>query len=180
MMLDQPLWQGVYKGMIDDAGVVVQGDIALIHGVFDGYADVQLAESERDLLADLGLETAVLISLFSNRRENDEKLLPGNSNDKGGWWATQFQDFEYGSRLWLLRRSKNVNNVLPLAEQYVKEALQWMIDQNVAKQINVSAAFDDYQTIMLSIQIYRPEISDKGEFTYKFYFNWENQTVKRG
>jgi phage gp46-like protein len=163
-----------------DVDLVAEADIQFTNFSEFGYADIQLADNGRDLLGDRGLESATLLSLFTNQRVNDEKLLPGNANDKGGWWGLEFTEFTYGSRLWLLRRSKNMNEMLPLAEQYAKEALQWMIDQEVAQRIDVTASFLNAQTIMMDIQIYRPEVSEEQRYTYRYFFNWENQIVRRG
>ena len=158
----------------------LEGDIRFVHSAFNGFADILLADSGRDVEADKGLETAVLISLFTDARENDEKLLPGNADYKGGWWATETLPSEYGSRLWLLRRSKNINEVTALAEQYVREALNWMILNEVAASIEVTATIAGSKILLLEIQIFRPEITDSNEYTYRYFFNWENQSVRRG
>lgn len=163
-----------------DQDFVAEADIQLAHFSELGYADIQLISSGRDVAGDQGLETAVLISLFTNRRVNDEKLLPDNSNDKGGWWGFEYSEFSFGSRLWLLRRGKNRNELLSLAEQYVKEALQWMIDKDVAETIQVVASFSNPKIMMLDIQISRPEISEEKRYTYRYFFNWENQIARRG
>ena len=139
-----------------------------------------MAESGRDLQGDNGLETCVLLSLFTDRRVDDEKLLPDESGYKGGWWGNQFNDFEIGSRLWLLRRSKKEDETLTLARQYCLEALQWMIDEVIAQTVDVTTSFIDDETMSIEIQIYRPDVANEQEFAYKYFFNWENQIVKRG
>ena len=157
----------------------ISGDIRFVNYSKLGYADIGLADSGRDVEGDGGLETAVLISLFTNARENDESRLPGNINDKGGWWGSEFSEFEIGSRLWLLRRARNRNEILSLSEQYARQALQWMIDREVAETVEVESSFSDQKTLQLDIQISRPKVTETDRYTYRYFYNWENQTLWR-
>jgi len=96
-----------------------------------------------DLTHDGGIETAVLMSLFTDRRaRDDDKLLDIDFRDKKGWWgdlvSPDVDGDEIGSRLWLLSRSKTTEEALVRAKEYSKEALQWMIDDKVASSIDIS------------------------------------------
>jgi phage gp46-like protein len=165
----------------DLAGLVGgEGDILFTNLVYEGYADIQLDSSGRDIKGDEGLENAVLISLFTNRRVNDETVLPGNANDKGGWWGNEFNEFEIGSRLWLLRRAKNTDDTLSLAEQYARESMNWMLENNVAQRVDVATSFVDRKTMLMEVQVIRPDVTQQGEYTYRYFFNWENQIARRG
>lgn len=114
-------------------------DLAL---VWSGTS-ADLAMIDSDLASDAGLETAVLLSLFTDRRaEDDDEPPSGDPNDRRGWWADQFAVVEgdlFGSRLWLLDRSKRTNDAVLRAKQYGAEALQWMIDDDVAESVEVNA-----------------------------------------
>ncbi len=90
-----------------------------------------------DLLRDDGLETAVLISLFTDRKaDEDDNLI--NQGDFRGWWGDLLGDEgQMGSKLWLLKGSKVTNQNIVLAKQYIEEALQWMIDDGVIAKIDV-------------------------------------------
>lgn len=83
------------------------------------------------------LTTAVLISLFTDRRANDDDTLPDASNDRRGWWGDLDQDVPIGSRLWLLSRSKLAPSVALAAKGYIAEALRWLIDDGVAAAVDV-------------------------------------------
>lgn len=74
-----------------------------------------------DLVAENTLRTAVILSLFLDRRADDDDVLPNGSNDRRGWWADTVAPMtEYGiggglasgdrigSRLWLLSREKQL------------------------------------------------------------------------
>lgn len=113
-------------------------DIALI---WSGQAaDFEL--DSNDLEGDDGLETAVLLSLFTDRRAEDDDVLPGDPSERGGWWADGVPVVEgdkFGSRLWLLRRSKATQQTLDRAVEYAREALQWMLDDKVAASVTVTS-----------------------------------------
>jgi phage gp46-like protein len=51
------------------------------------------------------LESAVLISLFTDRRAEASDVVPDGSNDRRGWWGDSGSLYLIGSRLWLLRRA---------------------------------------------------------------------------
>jgi len=62
---------------------------------------------------------------------------------KGSW----FQDLNFGSRLHLLQRAKNTEQTAALAEEYCKEALQWLIDTARATKIDVISERDRLQDL---------------------------------
>ena len=53
-----------------------------------------------------------------------------------------FQNPDFGSRLYLLRREKNTLQTASLAAEYVKEALQWLLDSGRAKALDVATEKD--------------------------------------
>lgn len=111
-----------------------------------------------DLKADNGLETAVSISLFTDRRVNDEEL-PFGQISKRGWWGDMFPEIDQdriGSRLWTLERAKTNVETLRLAEDYCREALQWFIEDGVAESFEVTATFDEFFRMNLDIVINKP------------------------
>jgi len=129
-------------------------DIALR---FDALEEIfDLAIDDGDLATDEGLETAVILSLFTDRRALEEDRLPDGTSDRRGWWADAYSDRPIGSRLWLLAREKTLDEVLRRAKVYASEALQWMVDDGVAKQVVVDAWNIRSDTLGLRIQIYRP------------------------
>jgi phage gp46-like protein len=94
-----------------------------------------------DLEPEDGLTTAVYISLFTDRRAADDDEID-NPEDPRGWWGDQLSEIpgdQIGSRLWLLDRSKTDRDTLLRAEEYAYEALEWMIEDNVASEITVTA-----------------------------------------
>ena len=114
------------------------------------------------------LETAVLISLFSDRQANDDDVIPDGSADRRGWWGDLDQDKPLGSRLWLLSRSTLSDEVAKLAVIYAKEALQWLIDDLVADSVTVTATPDGVKTLLVSVTINRKS----GAQSYQYGWAW--------
>lgn len=82
------------------------------------------------------LTRAVVISLFTWRRAkpDDETDVPM------GWWGDTWpvaQNDRYGSRLWLLQRKKLTNQTALEARTYIREALQWMIEDGLVSRIDL-------------------------------------------
>lgn len=137
-------------------------DIALVWNAAEGIAD--LAMNGPDLLTDNGLETAVILSLFSDRLAQPGDSIPDGTSDRRGWWgdmpiAASEQDTTppataiYGSRLLLLDRGLGTTQTLRQAEAYAREALAWMTADGVAGAVSATATFPRTGTIALSITI---------------------------
>jgi len=145
-------------------------DLALTWDETRGAADAGV--SENDLAPDAGLETAVLLSLFVDRRADAADILPDEEADRRGWWADAFPTVAgdaIGSRLWLLAREKQTATLLPRLEGYAREALQWLLDDGVAERVDVAASFPQPGWVLLSVEIARPGIDP---VLYRFNRVW--------
>ena len=147
-------------------------DIKLIG---NGYGwDIGL--DEKNLSTDSGLETAVVISLFTDRRAESDDTLPDWSGDRRGWWADAYSEYEndrIGSRLWLLAREKTLPYVLERAKEYARESLAWMIEDGLASEITIEAEKGRNDILGLSIDIVKPS-GELVNFTYQDI--WESMT----
>lgn len=90
-----------------------------------------------DLQTGDDLATAILISLFTDRMAEPDDAITDGTNDPRGWWGDQFSTVPIGSRLWLLDRSKQTQETLQRAYDYIIEALQWLIDDGVVAKFDV-------------------------------------------
>ena len=103
--------------------------------------------------------TAVLISLFTDRRAEPSDVIPdakpGQAADRRGWWGDLDQDYPIGSRLWLLSRAKQVSKTLQDAQAYCTEALAWMIADGVAASTAVTCTWLAQGAIGITINLYR-------------------------
>ena len=137
---------------------------------------IDLKLENGDLASDSGLETAVLLSLFSDQRAGETELPPGHLN-KRGWWGDLFPETtgdRIGSKLWTISRDKASPETSAIAEVRAKQALQWLIDDGVASSVNISAEFDSDKVLRMNITIIRP---DQSEDVFGFF--WDGQEVKR-
>jgi phage gp46-like protein len=152
-------------------------DIALALDDF-GHGDIAL--DGRDLERDNGLETAVILSLFCDRRATPEQVPPGvPADDLRGYWGDVRPDVEgdqLGSLLWLLEREKQTTGTLARAQQYVGEALQWMVEDRVASRVEVRTSYPMTGIIRIEVDIYRPG----GNLArYRYDYEWAAQAAKR-
>ncbi|MFV4846734.1 phage GP46 family protein [Edwardsiella tarda] len=100
------------------------------------------------------LTRSVVISLFTWRRA----MPDDNSDIPMGWWGDTWptvQNDRYGSRLWLLRRSKLTNGLVNTVRTYLREALQWMQDDGLATRIDIDVQRTGINTLSNSITIWR-------------------------
>lgn len=107
------------------------------------------------LLADSDLETAVLISLFTDRRAEADDLLPDRAASRRGWWGDALAKRRIGSRLWLLSREKQQRDVVNRAREYAEEALAWLVEDGIARRVAVQAEAVRTGMIGLAVQIER-------------------------
>lgn len=123
------------------------------------------------LANDADLETAVLISLFTDARADPDDKLPGAPGDVRGWWGDTVDGppDPLGSKLWLLSREKQTNQVRLRAEDYARDALAWMIEDGAADRIDVAASFPRLSWLVLQVDIYR---QDTIVFTGRFGPFW--------
>jgi phage gp46-like protein len=147
-------------------------DLALTWSAKAGNADLLLIDS--DLASDRGLTTAVLLSLFTDRRaETDDKPPSGDARDRRGWWADPFSTVEgdrIGSRLWLLDRSKRSNETVLRAQEYVREALAWMLEDRVVSSIDVTIETTE-SALLIAVGLQRP---GRDPVSFRFAHTWDH------
>lgn len=93
-----------------------------------------------DLRHEDTLMTAAMLSLLCDRAAQPHEVPDGT--DRRGWWADTYAENQgdaFGSRLWLLAREKQLPEVVQRARRYFREALQWLVDDGLAKSLEVSA-----------------------------------------
>lgn len=114
-----------------------------------------LSLADTDLATDDGLKTAVLVSLFTDRRADaDDELPDPRSGDRRGCWQDQYlanTGDSLGSRLWLLKRAKQTNETIERAKEYMREAMAWMLEDDVVTAIDVAAEWIERGVLGLSV-----------------------------
>lgn len=151
----------------------MSGDVGLTYE-FD-FADISV--SRNDIVQDEGLETAVIVSLFTDRRIRVDEL-PATETDRAGWWGDMIPDVEgdqIGSKLWLLRREKQTQQTLIRYQEYSEEALQWLIEDGIATGVSVVATYPRREVINLVVTIQKPQ----GVRVFNYSLNWKKEGEKR-
>jgi phage gp46-like protein len=132
----------------------MSGDIA-IRWSADGFSADWTLLPGGELEQAPPLVTAVYVSLFTDRRAGPDDKLPPGETDRRGWWGDLLDDQPIGSRLWLLRRAKHLPETLRLAQDYMREALAWLIADGIAARIAVTAAWQSPSRIAGTVTIHR-------------------------
>jgi phage gp46-like protein len=137
--------------------------------------EFDLSIEDLDIAYDDGLETAVYISLYTDMRARLDDAY--DNNDRRGWWGDQTveNNDQIGSRIWLLDRSKTTTENIRLAKIYIEEALKWLVEDGVAKRVEVAAeraGQPGNDRLYMSAKIYK---SDGTDVTYKFDAFWTVQ-----
>lgn len=114
-----------------------------------------------DLLTDDSIMTAVIISLFTDRRALDSDVLPDGTDDRRGWWADSYRSRPTGSRLWLLSREKTLQSVVNRTQTYAREALDWMVPAGLLRQVSCEAARVGHSRLRLSVMLVLPDGSPR-------------------
>lgn len=143
-------------------------DVATIWLPAEGRGDWALAGP--DLAAGLDLETAVLISLFTDRVADPDDVIPDGSGDPRGWWGDLGRSSAIGSKLWLLERAKRTEDTRLRAEGYATEALAWMVEGAIASEVQAVAAWTRRGQLDLAVTIVRP---DGAQQLFNYQWAWE-------
>ena len=113
------------------------------------------------------LDSAVIISLFTWARaaagEVDENA------PRFGWFGDKIDadsTDSTGSKLYLLKRKKITSQTIMDAREYIEQALQWMIEDGVATEINaeVERNASDVNRVDALVQIVRGDRSRTMKF----------------
>lgn len=137
------------------------------NGIYD------ISFSNGDFKKTQGLDTAIINSLnIDQRAEASEVMTPQNRRGNIIDELNDQNDFQIGSKLWLLSQKRANQETVSLAESYAYECLQWMIDDGLSESIVVSGTLIN-DNIRLSITIKQ---SDGTTFN-KSYDLWSKTTI---
>lgn len=117
----------------------------------------QMVQDGPDLLTSTSIETAVIISLFTDRRAQPSDTIPDGTGDRRGWWADRWRPRPAGSRLWLLTREKTLGAVVERTRAYADEALAWMAHEGLVTTVACEAARVAHDRLQLSVSLVLPD-----------------------
>lgn len=111
------------------------GDVLVQWDNLNGIGDWGWAQD--DLQTGQDLETACLVSLFTDKRASPDFTPTDGTADRRGWWADPYNAQPLGSNLWQLERAHKTRDTLGLAQRYAADALQWLVTDGVAQAVVV-------------------------------------------
>lgn len=119
-----------------------------------------------------GLETAIRLSLFTDRRAQEGDDLPdgveGFGADLRGWWGSAFLlTGAMGSRLWTLKRSALTGETRQRARDFALEALAWLTETGIASAVRVETEVAAGGILKLGVEI------ERNRESMRFDFLWE-------
>lgn len=142
------------------------GDISLVPDEI-GLGDILFIPG--DVSCDSGLQTAIYMSLFT------DAPVEADGYETRGWWGDTIDEYGVlGSKLWTLTKDKMIPNISSVAKEYCIEALNWMIVEKVASEINVAVSRSGLYSLLIEVEITRP--SNSVEY-YKYAYNWAAQKL---
>ena len=154
-------------------------DFASPTGEPQRYADV-LATYAVEL--EDSLQTAIILSLFTDRRASADDALPLNETNRRGWVGDDFMATgpgnardDWGTRLWLCYIGKATGDVPAFAEFTCREGLQWLVRDGIASRIAVTAQWVGERADRLAV---RPQIYQPGRSSPVYDVLW-GTSVKR-
>jgi len=120
-----------------------------------------------------GMETALLMSVFCEKRASASEIPAPEL--RRGWWGNTvygFDNYEIGSKLWLLEQARRDNITLGLAKTFTADCFQWLIEDNNAQGINVDSSF-----IVNGIRIDVDIVISQNKTISKSFDLWQNTNI---
>jgi phage gp46-like protein len=138
------------------------GDIRIIWDRATGSGDFAMSGS--DLATGFELETAVLISLFTDAEADPGDITLGDT-DPRGWWADIYSALEdpalptisndrIGSKLWQVFNMPRSQPTLNWMASEIRKSLNWMLVDGVASSIDVWPRFAGQGGVGAAIRIF--------------------------
>jgi phage gp46-like protein len=140
-------------------------DISLLWDAPNARGD--FAMSGAGLAIGNDLESAILISLFTDQVSDPADILPPDEQrDPRGWWADTYEQDQIGSRLWQAFWRIRNQDTLNWARDTATRALQWLIDDGVASAVDVVPQFYGSGGLALRIAVTRASGVSVYEFAW--------------
>ncbi len=117
-------------------------DIAVAQDA-EGVYDLVIDSDARDFAVVQGLETALLCSLFTDRRADQGEVA--DPFKRRGWIGNLTPDRpgdNYGSGLWLYEQRRATEDVRALLRIEAISSLEWLKEEGLVKDVDVLLSYD--------------------------------------
>lgn len=121
----------------------------------EGIFDLIIDEDAGDFVTTDGLESAILVSLFSDRRAASDEVP--DPRRRRGWIGNLIAEVpgdNAGSGLWLYEQKRLSGDVIAGLRTEAEQALEWMVDQAVANGVSARVvAVPANRQVLLSVDL---------------------------
>lgn len=137
----------------------------------DGSFDLDFDEKSKDLLLTDSLYNAVAISIGTYARNRNLKPNSAVLDPQiGGWWADALDPLgTLGGYLYEAYPGKLTDATISKLKELVAEALEWMIEDGVAKTVDCKVVAEENDIVAVTVAIEKP---DGTTDDYKYELNW--------
>ena len=143
-------------------------DITTAWPPLGAYGDWAMAGA--DLASGSDLETAVLISIATDRVADPDDVIPDGTGDPRGWVGDADSDRPIGSKVWLRLRSKRTPELLKTVADDLRDALQWLLDDKVVSSIEVATEWQEPRRLASRLTLHR---TGGQPLTLEYAWAWE-------
>lgn len=130
--------------------------------LWTAYSDSVEVINTTSLEHEPGLKTAIINSLFLDRRAEPDDPVPAHVTDLRGWPGDGvFVDGDHiGSKLWMLRFiGKQTNDptdkLLSYAKLWTEQALKWMVDDGICDYVKVTTWYPKAERLRIHVELYQ-------------------------
>ena len=133
------------------------------------YHDLDIENG--DLKTTDGFSSSLLMSILCERRATESEVA--SPKKRRGWWGNEaagFDDFEIGSKYWLLSQARHTDNTLNNAINYGRQATEWYVTDGYIDKVEVTADYNSITNMDIDIKLFKSQdlVGQKG---FKL---WEN------
>ena len=117
------------------------------------------------------LDSSLLYAILGERRASPSEVPI--SQNRRGWIGNDGKNFENGSKLWLFEQSRLTRSVLNDIQSAALDALNYLIDDGLATNIEATATIQN-NIVILKIDI----IVSQSRVETRFFELWNNTGVR--
>jgi len=111
------------------------------------------------------LSTALLLSLLTDARADATQVaVPEFRRGWIGDAVPTIDGFKIGSLLWLTEPAKATSGTMAIASSFARDALQWLLDQGIAADVQVEGEITGPRQGTLTITIVSPDGSTTTQY----------------
>jgi len=123
-----------------------------------------------DFVIDDGLETALIVSLLSDRRADESQVV--QPEFRRGWigdLVANLIGYKFGSHIWLSEQSRLTQETLNSVQDAAEKSLDWMLSSGLILKVVAKASVTSSSSILLNITVTSPD----GSVSIKAFNLWK-------